>query len=288
MSHLDNYLIPRKSVIERPLSPSSKFVHVSLSSDTSPWASKDNLQIDMKLEQGIQEISKDIDGSSSSNLEEVRERNYVPHELQVEAIFLKALSELYEKDVLQSIKLLDEILLHGIQSPRLVTIYRFIFTMLSANYTNSHSNTTIKPTVSPPISLQSDIYKSIPSEVQIIVQRLPINDHQLRRKEESMKSKESLKIWDKVKQSRGREFICLVCGKPFDRPSALESHRKTHSQVREFACILCSRAFKFKHDMERHLRKHTGEKPYPCWYCKQGFYRSDTLTNHMKNKHPNT
>ncbi|KAK9686203.1 hypothetical protein K7432_015238, partial [Basidiobolus ranarum] len=88
------------------------------------------------------------------------------------------------------------------------------------------------------------------------------------------------------KQSRDRRYSCSECEKTFDRPSALASHRKTHSQLREFTCTLCSSAFKFKHDMERHLRRHTGDKPYPCSHCDQVFYRSDTMTNHMKTKHP--
>ncbi|KAK9694871.1 hypothetical protein K7432_013254, partial [Basidiobolus ranarum] len=72
----------------------------------------------------LSSIEEPLENENSFDSQQTLETPFIPLEHQVEAVFLKALSELYDEDIPQSIKLLDEILIYGIKSPRLAPIYQ--------------------------------------------------------------------------------------------------------------------------------------------------------------------
>ena len=54
---------------------------------------------------------------------------------------------------------------------------------------------------------------------------------------------------------------CEVCGKVFQKPSALVAHERVHSGERPFQCIVCKKAFTSSSALARHVAAvHYGEK----------------------------
>lgn len=97
---------------------------------------------------------------------------------------------------------------------------------------------------------------------------------------------------------------CSVCEKPFDRPSLLRRHFRSHTGEKPFECIVCSKGFSTSSSLNTHRRIHTGlaaatllwkgmsraasysltlfsgEKPHECYICGKRFTASSNLYYH--------
>ncbi|KAI9248098.1 hypothetical protein BY458DRAFT_526760 [Sporodiniella umbellata] len=50
-------------------------------------------------------------------------------------------------------------------------------------------------------------------------------------------------------------YPCPTCLKTFSRPSALETHRLSHTKEKPFVCTWCRKKFSVASNMRRHLKK---------------------------------
>lgn len=65
--------------------------------------------------------------------------------------------------------------------------------------------------------------------------------------------------------SRGRPFLCHICGKCYTQSGHLMQHIRFHKGIKNFACDFegCGKRFTIRPDLDDHKRKyHTGERPY--------------------------
>ncbi|XP_024416422.3 zinc finger protein 454 [Desmodus rotundus] len=94
-------------------------------------------------------------------------------------------------------------------------------------------------------------------------------------------------------QSSKKAFECSECGKVFTTSSALNKHRKIHTEKlnsnpktlikeKRYECRECGKAFHQSTHLIHHQRIHTGEKPYECKECGKAFSVSSSLTYHQK------
>lgn len=54
----------------------------------------------------------------------------------------------------------------------------------------------------------------------------------------------------------------------------------------DYKCAECGRVFRTNFLLRRHSTSHFNEKPHKCGLCPYEAARRDTLTRHMKRKHP--
>ncbi|XP_075155318.1 uncharacterized protein LOC142228707 [Haematobia irritans] len=123
-------------------------------------------------------------------------------------------------------------------------------------------------------------------------------------------------------------YPCKVCGKIFNCPSRLKRHSPVHSLDKPFSCEICKRRFSTSHYLKIHKNLHKFKKNlsvtlppdgiqcpdcpkrfknrnalashrqvhtrnsmpanHICKICERGFVTVKTLTDHIKNKHPDT
>jgi len=73
---------------------------------------------------------------------------------------------------------------------------------------------------------------------------------------------------------------CSICGKIFKNYLCLRDHEKFHRMERKYACQHCDMKFRYPDKLKRHIRVHTREKPYQCNECGRQFAQASQLKTH--------
>lgn len=81
----------------------------------------------------------------------------------------------------------------------------------------------------------------------------------------------------KIESSSTKPYLCMVCGKAYNRASYLSIHMRTHTDYRPHLCSVCGKAFTIKRYLIVHSKIHTKERPYKCQHCSKGFIQKVRL-----------
>ena len=79
-------------------------------------------------------------------------------------------------------------------------------------------------------------------------------------------------------------FKCTDCGRLFEKPASLASHKKVHAPP-EFRCETCGKVFPKRYYLVTHERKHSNERPFACEHCGLCFKQPGQVQRHMLRRH---
>lgn len=79
-------------------------------------------------------------------------------------------------------------------------------------------------------------------------------------------------------------YCCPECGRIFESPLRLQSHRISHSELKPFICGACGKAFKRSSHLSRHRAMHQpgGSRCHACPLCPRRFHNAGELAQHFR------
>ncbi|XP_007506447.1 zinc finger protein 580 [Monodelphis domestica] len=79
-------------------------------------------------------------------------------------------------------------------------------------------------------------------------------------------------------------YSCPECGRLFESPCRLQSHRISHSDLKPFVCGACGKAFKRSSHLSRHRSMHQpeGSRCHACPLCPRRFRDAGDLAQHFR------
>ena len=79
------------------------------------------------------------------------------------------------------------------------------------------------------------------------------------------------------------QYDCDMCDKKFYVQSSLRKHKNAvHAPSRDFKCEVCGKAFKTFAVFKNHREIHSNERKHKCKVCGKGFNSSGSLVNHRR------
>ncbi|RUS76012.1 hypothetical protein EGW08_016217, partial [Elysia chlorotica] len=91
-----------------------------------------------------------------------------------------------------------------------------------------------------------------------------------------------LKNIEKISESGGDKFRCVLCHYTSERIYNIKLHMKTHRQKKPSECSLCDFSSTSPEALQEHMLKHCKVRTYACKYCPQHFNHKSTLRAHMR------
>ncbi|XP_075064738.1 uncharacterized protein LOC142152222 isoform X2 [Mixophyes fleayi] len=82
--------------------------------------------------------------------------------------------------------------------------------------------------------------------------------------------------------TRGKPYVCTLCGKYFTKKSHLVTHRRVHTGEKPYGCLDCGKRFTSNSTLVDHQRIHRGEKPFVCLDCGKSFTKNSNLIDHQR------
>uniref|UniRef100_W8CB23 Zinc finger protein 677 n=1 Tax=Ceratitis capitata TaxID=7213 RepID=W8CB23_CERCA len=80
--------------------------------------------------------------------------------------------------------------------------------------------------------------------------------------------------------TKGKNFICDICGYSCRVPEMLKVHYRSHTGEKPYACDECGKCFISKSAVREHKQSHGTERPHVCKVCGRSFARAKSLYHH--------
>ena len=92
---------------------------------------------------------------------------------------------------------------------------------------------------------------------------------------------------DHFAKHENEKVVCDLCGKTFDTPGRLRSHKLVYHGDKDYSCDKCEKTFSKKDHLRRHTKnpncsKAKNCKKKSCKFCKVQFSSTCNLKKHMR------